>query len=138
MSYNEKHIPNLGQIKEALIRSHGEFAELASLVVGTIEDMILQADITIATSAWVANSDATTKADGYDYMADVSVPDLIENANVNVTLSVHSLSIAGDARMSKTVLVSTGSVRFYAKTKPTADLSGKLDAIQLDDSEESN
>ena len=135
MSYTNSHLPNLGQLKSALERSHGEVSVLAALVVGTIEDMILQADITIPTSAWAANADAATLAEGYAYKADVTVADLIENANVNVTLSVPSLAIAAEAKMSATATVSTGSIRFYAKTVPTAALTGKLDAIQLDDQE---
>ena len=100
--------------------------------------MILQANISVATSAWAANADAATLAEGYAYKADVEVEGLIENANVNVTLDVPSLSVAKTAKVCKTALVSTGSIRFYAKTVPTADLTGKLDAIQLDDSGENN
>lgn len=137
MSYTNNHLTNLGQLKAALLRSHDEVSDLAALVVGTIEDMILQADITIPTSAWAANTDTATKAEGYDYKADVSVTGLIENANVNVTLSVPSLAVAATAKMSATATVSAGSIRFYAKTVPTAALTGKLDAIQLDDQEES-
>ena len=137
MSYTNNHLTNLGQLKAALLRSHDEVSDLAALVVGTIEDMILQADITIPTSAWAANTDTATKAEGYDYKADVSVTGLIENANVNVTLSVPSLAVAATAKMSATATVSAGSIRFYAKASPTAALTGKLDAIQLDDQEES-
>lgn len=138
MSYENSHYTNLGQLKKALLRSHDEVSELAALVVGTLEDMILQANISVATSAWAANADAATLAEGYAYKADVEVEGLIENANVNVTLDVPSLSVAKTARVCKTALVSTGSIRFYAKTVPTAALTGKLDAIQLDDSGENN
>ena len=137
MSYTNNHLTNLGQLKAALLRSHDEVSDLAALVVGTIEDMILQADITIPTSVWAANTDTATKAEGYDYKADVSVTGLIESANVNVTLSVPSLAVAATAKMSATATVSAGSIRFYAKAIPTAALTGKLDAIQLDDQEES-
>ena len=134
--YNVNNITNLGQLKAALQRAHGEVSELAALVVGTIEDMILQADITIPTSAWTANADAATLAEGYAYKADVAVTGLIENANVNVTFDVPSLTVAAAAKVCNTELVSVGSVRFYAKTVPTAALTAKLDAIQLDDSGE--
>ena len=137
MSYTTSHLTNLGQLKKALSRSHNEVSDLAALVVGTIEDMILQADITIPASAWAANTEPATKAEGYDYKADVAVTGLIENANVNVTLSVPSLAIAAEAKMSATATVTAGSIRFYAKTAPTATMTGKLDAIQLDDQEES-
>lgn len=138
MSYENSHYTNLGQLKKALLRSHDEVSELAALVVGTLEDMILQANISVATSAWAANADAATLAEGYAYKADVEVEGLIENANVNVTLDVPSLSVAKTAKVCKTALVSTGSIRFYAKMVPTAALTGKLDAIQLDDSGENN
>ena len=134
-TYNESNLIRLGHLKAALQRTHSDISELAALVVGTIEDMILQADITIATSAWAANTDATTLAQGYAYKADVAVTNLIDNANVNVTLSVPSLTIAAAAKVAPTIAVSAGSVRFYAKTVPTAALTGKLDAIQLDDQE---
>lgn len=136
MSYTNSHLTNLGQLKAALMRSHDEVSVLAALVVGTIEDMILQADITIPTSAWAANEDETTLAEGYAYKADVAVTGLIENANVNVTLSVPSLAIASEAEMAKTATVSAGSIRFYAKTIPESTMTGKLDAIQLAESEE--
>ena len=135
MSYNEKHYPNLGHLKDALFRQHGEVSELAALVVGTIEDMILQADIVIPTSAWAVNTDSATKDEGYDYIADIAVAGLIENANVNVTLAIPSLAVAAEAEMCPTAYVATGSIRFFAKTIPGSALTGKLDAVQLDDSE---
>lgn len=134
-TYNTNNVPNLGQLKAALMRSHGEVSGLAALVVGTIEDMILQADINIPASAWVANTDSETKNAGYDYKADIAVPGLIENANVNVTLAVPSLAVAAEAQMCQTAHVSAGSIRFFSKTAPGSALTGKLDAVQLDDSE---
>lgn len=134
-SYTEANLIKLGHLKKLAQRAHGDITELAGLVLGTIEDMILQADISIPTSAWAANTDAAPLAEGYIYKADVSVTGLIDNANVNVTLSVPSRAIAAAAKMSATAAVSAGSVRFYAKSVPTANLTGKLDAIQLDDSE---
>ena len=136
MSYNNNNLPGLGQLKKALQQARGEVSQLAALVVGTIEDMILQDDITIATSAWATNTDAATKAQGYDYKADVAVTGLIENANVNVTFDVPSLAVAAAARLCRTEHISAGSVRFFAKTIPTAALTAKLDAIQLDESGE--
>lgn len=135
MSYNNSNFPRLGQLKTALLTSRGEVTKLAALVVGTIEDMILQADITIPTSAWAANKDSATKNEGYDYKADIAVTGLIENANVNVTLAVPSLAVAAEAQMCQTAHITAGSIRFFAKTVPGAALSGKLDAVQLNDSE---
>lgn len=134
--YNANNVTNLAQLKAALLRAHGEVSELAGIVVGVLEDMILQADIRIAASAWSENTDATTKAQGYDYKADVGVAGLIENANVNVTFDVPSLAVAAAARLCRTEHISAGSVRFFAKTIPTAALTAKLDAIQLDESGE--
>ena len=135
-TYNTRNTTNLGQLKRAMARSHNEVTDLAAIVYGVIEDMILQADITIPTSAWAANEDETTLTEGYAYKADVAVTGLIENANVNVTLSVPSLAIARKAEMAKTATVSAGSIRFYAKTIPESTMTGKLDAIQLAESEE--
>lgn len=147
-TYNTKNTTNLGQLKRAMLRSHNEVTDLAAIVYGAIEDMILQSDITVPTSAWTANDDAETLALGYQYKAGVLVPKLIENANVNVTLSASSLAIAAKARMCKTASIAedaeaseaagtkVGKITFYAKKVPTANLAGKLDAIQLDDSEE--
>lgn len=132
-NYNADNMTNLAQLKRAMLRSHNEVADLAAIVYGTIEDMILQRDITVATSAWAANTDTAVKAEGYDYKADVAVTGLIENANVDITLSVPSQTVAVAAGLSATVTVSAGSVRFYAKKIPTAALTAKLDAIQLDD-----
>ena len=115
MAYNNSHFPRLGQLKDALTVSRGEVTQLAALVVGTIEDMILQADITIPASAWAANTDSATKNAGYDYKADIAV--------------------AAEAGVCPTAHVSDGSIRFFAKTVPSAALAGKLDAVQLDDSE---
>lgn len=134
--YNTNNVPNLGQLKKALMRSHGEVSDLAALVVGTIEDLILQADINIPTSAWVANTDSAVRNEGYNYMADIAVPRLIENANVNVTLAIPSLAVASEAEMCQTAHVSAGSIRFFAKSIPGSALAGKLDAVQLDDSEQ--
>ena len=134
-TYNTNNAPNLGQLKAALMRSHGEVSELASLVVGIIEDMILQADINIPPSAWAENTDGATKKEGYGYKADIAVPGLIENANVNVTLAVPSLAVASEAKMCPTAHVSAGSIRFFAKTVPGSALTGRLDAVQLDESE---
>lgn len=148
MPYDRSYYPNLGQLKKSLLRSRNEVTNLAALVVGTIEDMILQEDITIPTSAWAANNDAATLAAGYSYKADIAVQHLLENANVNLTLLIPSLSIAAAAKMSKTVDIlndpaasaqagyPVGIIRFYAKKIPTASLNAKLDAIQLDDSED--
>lgn len=136
-TYNEQKLTNLGHLKVALQRAQSEVGSLAALVVGTIEDMILQETITIATSAWAANSDATTSAEGYAYKADVSVTGLIENANVDITLTIPSQKVAAAAGLSATVETAAGRVRFFAKKIPTAALTGKLDAIQLDDQDES-
>ena len=128
MSYNNSHYTNLGQLKAALQSSRNEVTTLAALVVGTIEDLILQADISIPTSAWAVNQDSATLAEGYEYKADVSSEGLIENANVNVTLDIPSQAIAAKAQMSATVYISEdaektqetgkkyGTVRFFAKT----------------------
>jgi hypothetical protein len=131
--YNENHIPNLGHLKGALQRAHGDISGLAGLVLGTLEDMIIQEDITIAATAWTNNADTATRAEGYLYKAEVSVTNLIENANVNITLSVSSLAVAVEAKMCPTVIISAGKVCFYAKSIPASNITGKLDAIQLDE-----
>ena len=130
-SYTERNLVNLKHLKKAAVRSQEEISTLAALVVGTIEDMILQEAITVPTASWGANSDSAALAEGYNYKADVSVTGLIENANVNITLSVTSLAVAHNACVCPTVIVSAGSVRFYSKTIPSSALSGVLDAIQL-------
>ena len=131
--YNENSIPNLGHLKQALRRAHGDISDLAALGLGTLEDMIIQEDITIAVSAWTINADATSRAEGYLYKAEISVTNLIENANVNVTLSVSSLAVAIEAKMCPTVIISAGKACFYAKSIPASNITGKLDAIQLDE-----
>ena len=139
-SYNENNLINLGHLKALAERSYGDIADLAAIVVGAIEDLILQADITIATSAWVANTDSATLAEGYSYQAVVPVTGLIEQANVNVTFSVPSLTVAAKARVSQTVAVfvenGQGKLRFYSMYVPTASLTAKVDAIQLDEGTE--
>lgn len=136
MSYDANHAPSLGQLKAALEQSHGETSKIAALVVSTIEDMILQVDISIPTSAWKANTDSATKNEGYDYKADIAVRGLIENANVNVTLAVPSLAVAAEIELCQTVYVAAGMIRFFAKFIPDTAITGKLDAIQLDSGEE--
>lgn len=131
MAYEKTHLPNLGQLKAALQRSHGEVSELAAIVLGTLEDMIIQENFSIPTSAWSANSDEAVMLEGYMYKAVINIPRLIENANVNITLSVPSLAVAQAAHVSATAVVAEGALTFYAKSIPTAALTGKLDAIQL-------
>lgn len=131
MAYNLAHYSNLGHLKEALEKAHEEVTELATLVVGTLEDMILQADIMVPTSAWSENTESETKNKGYNYTAETTVSGLIENANVNITLSVTSLETATKARLSPSVNITTNTVKFYAKGMPTDTIYGKLDAIQL-------
>ena len=135
-SYDETSIPNLGHLKQVIERAHGDLSALAGLVVGTLEDMIIQEDISISVSAWVTNSDATTSAQGYAYKAEVSVTGLIENANVNVTLDVPSLIIAQNAGVCPTVIVSAGKACFLSMTVPSSAISGTLDAIQLAEDDE--
>lgn len=135
MPYSTTGFPNLGHLRQALLRSHGELTELAALVVGTIEDMILQDNISIPTSAWEANTDENTLAEGFAYKADVAVTGLIANANVNVTLAVPSIAAASAAGVCQTVIVSAGSIRFLSIAVPTADLTGVVDAIQLAEDE---
>ena len=132
-TYNENSIPNLGHLKQALERSHGDLAQLAELVVGTLEDMIIQEDIAIATSAWAQNADTATRAAGYLYKAEISVTGLIENANVNITLAVASIPVAEAARLCPTVYITAGKICFFAKTIPASAITAKLDAIQLDE-----
>lgn len=131
--YNVNKITNLGHLKSALQRAHGDISELARLVLGTLEDMIIQEDITIAATAWTNNTDTATRAEGYLYKNEINVTNLIENANVNITLSISSLAVAIEAQLCPTVIISTGKVRFYAKSIPASNITGKLDAIQLDE-----
>ena len=135
-AYNENKIPNLGHLKDALTRAHGDISDLAALVVGTLEEMIIQEAVSIQPSAWVTNSDATTSAQGYAYKAEVNVTGLIERANVNVTLDVPSLIIAQNAGVCPTIIVSQGKACFLSKEVPSSAISGKLDAIQLAEDDE--
>lgn len=124
---------NLAQLKMAMERSSSQVSDLAAIVYGTIEDMILQADITIPASAWAKNTDERTAAEGYMYKADIAVERLIEKASVSITLDVHSQTIAAAALMSSTAYIADGSVRFLAKNVPTETMIGDLDAIQFDE-----
>lgn len=135
-TYNENKIPNLGHLKDALTRAHGDISDLAALVVGTLEEMIIQEAISIPTSAWVTNQDSTTSAQGYSYKAEINVTGLIENANVNVTLDVPSLIVAQNAGVCPTVIVSAGKACFLSMTVPSSAISGTLDAIQLAEDDE--
>lgn len=130
-SYSQNDVVKVKHLQAAASRSQNEITALAGLVVGAIEDLVLQASITVSTSAWSANSDVTTLAAGYSYKADVSVTGLLESANVSIALTAPSLSAAYDAGVCPTVLVSNGSIRFYSVSVPASDLTGTVNAMQL-------
>ena len=136
-SYNQSNVVNLKHLKMAAARTQNELTDLAALVVGTIEDMVLQASLNIPTSAWTSNTDATTLAQGYRYKADVSITGLVETANVTVVLSAPSLAEAYNSGLCPTVIVNDGSIRFLCPCVPASALTGTVNAIQLaDDSNE--
>ena len=130
-SYSQNDVVKVKHLQAAASRSQNEITALAGLVVGAIEDLVLQASITVSTSAWSANSDVTTLAAGYSYKADVSVTGLLESANVSIALTAQSLSAAYDAGVCPTVLVSDGSIRFYSSSVPESNLAGTVNAMQL-------
>ena len=130
-SYDEDNVVNLKHLKATAARTQNELISLAGMVVGAIEDLVLQVSITVPTSAWGTNSDTATLAEGYSYKADVSITGLMENANVSIALTATSLSAAYDAGVCPIVLVSNGSVRFYSNSVPEINLTGTLKAMQL-------
>ena len=136
-SYNQANVVNLKHLKMAAARTQNEVTDLAALVVGTIEDLVLQASLSIPTNALSANTDATTLAEGYSYKADVSITGLCEGANVTVVLTSASLAVAYAAGVCPTVIVSDGSIRFLSNSVPASALTGTVNAVQLaDDSNE--
>lgn len=111
----------------------GKKLSVQSLKKSINNGLLLQADLTISTSAWGENIDAETKSLGYDYTADISIPGLLESANAKLTLAMSSFAVAAMAKICRTATLSAGILRLYAQKAPLKDLSGRLDVVQLAD-----
>ena len=123
-------LANLTQLKRALARSAKDTEQLAALVVGALEELILQRELTIPADTWHEGTE-----ESWRFQAEITVPGLLENAVTHLTLSVDSLPVAAAAGLCPTMEVSPGTLCLCAKRRPTADLCGRLDAVQLPESE---
>lgn len=130
-SYDQGNVVNLKHLKKAVARTQNEVTSLAELVVGAFEDLVLQASISVPTSAWSANSDAATLAEGYNYKADVTITGILATANANISFTAASLTAAYNAGVCSTFLVSNGSITLYSVAVPESTLTGTLNATQL-------
>ena len=74
----------------------------------------------VATSKWTSSTDYT----GYNYYADVTVSGMTSNDSVDVRFSMSSMSVCTTAEIAGACVTNSGSFRLYAKSKPTASVSG--------------
>ena len=74
----------------------------------------------VATSKWTSSTAYT----GYKYYADVTVSGMTSNDSVDVRFSMSSMSVCTTAEIAGACVTNSGSFRLYAKSKPTASVSG--------------
>ena len=74
----------------------------------------------VATSKWTSSTDYT----GYNYYADVTVSGMTTSDSVDVRFSMSSISVCTAAEIAGACVTNSGSFRLYAKSKPTASVSG--------------
>lgn len=130
-TYDQTNVINLKHLKKAVARSQNEVTALAQLIVGTLEDLMLQVSLSVPTNAWGTNTDAATLAEGYRYKADVTISGLVDSANVTITLSTASLATAFTAGVYPNVVVNNGSLRLFSKDIPASALTGTVNIVQL-------
>ena len=86
--------------------------------------------ITIATSAWKSNADATTKNAGFLYYADAAVSGITAEDYAETILDISSLDAAINSGLAPVTDISAGSIRYYAVAIPAAALSAQVCIIQ--------
>ena len=79
-------------------------------------------DITIPSGVWTEAADAGK----YKFVADVADKDVLDAHFPVMALALPSLDIACSAGLCPTIQTLDGTIRFWSKQKPTADLSGTI------------
>lgn len=82
-------------------------------------------DIIIPKDGWVTASD-TTNLDGYIYTIDVVLEGVLDTHFPSLALAIPSLRVASNAKLCPTIETLDGFVRFWAKSVPTADMTGTI------------
>lgn len=80
-------------------------------------------DFTIPAKGWI-NEDNTDETDDFPYYVDIPCKDVTEYHFPNVALDKTSLETASNVGLCPTVQSFNGKLRFWAKSKPSRDITG--------------
>lgn len=86
--------------------------------------------ISIATSSWVECTDETMDADGYNYMATVSVSGITAACVVSAEIGTDSRTEAQESGIANICLSGAGTVQFYARTAPDKTITMQISALR--------
>lgn len=116
----------LPQIKSELQKQIDDSVKNAmETLADSVGDAKIRENIIIPKNGWVKASD-TTNLDGYIYTIDVAMEGVLEKHFPSVALAIPSLRIAANAKLCPTIATFDGLVRFWAKSVPTADMTGTI------------
>lgn len=86
--------------------------------------------VAISKAGWKSNTDAETKAAGYAYVYDASIPGATAQDGAEAIISVSSMEVAAAAGVCATCDVLNSTVRFYAVNVPTAEITAQVRIIK--------
>lgn len=102
---------------EAFLTSAGAYELIGAMINNVFATVTAQ--ITIPADTWVLE-----ESDDFLYCADIPCDDITEYHYPNVALDKASLEIAQNAGLCPTVQTLSGKIRFWAKSKPSDDITG--------------
>lgn len=102
---------------DAFLTSSDAYELLSAMMNNIFATVTIQ--ITIPSDVWLFE-----ESDSFPYYADISCNDITERHYPNVALDKSSLEIAQNAGLCPTVQTLNGKIRFWAKNKPSENITG--------------